>query len=329
MKNLFDYATKELSQDAFLRWLFENYNCEDKDVCLQAKKLIGSFLGIDNLEVEEISELKTYSQWRKVDILLRFKYGDKLFCIAIEDKTYTEEHEQLKNYNKSLEEYVNWLKKEYSNSNIVVKKVFYKTAKLSSDEIERVKGNGWEVFDIDKIYPLFSTNYNIENNILNDYIKHIQEIFSACHTIEKPNKNESSIDFIKWESYFNNLIVPHLNRNGYQVDVWKAGQYPYICLVIKKLGFLEKSPYLEIRSRDCLEDNFAARILLYGVEREAEKFSILKENIESYTSFICQNYKQQIGETPKGLKATTDEEFITLVEKFTKEFLIVMKDWSL
>ena len=25
MKNLFDYATKELSQDAFLRWLFENY----------------------------------------------------------------------------------------------------------------------------------------------------------------------------------------------------------------------------------------------------------------------------------------------------------------
>ena len=72
-----------------------------------------------------------------------------------------------------------------------------------------------------------------------------------------------------------------------------------------------------------------ARILLYGVEREAEKFSILKENIESYTSFICQNYKQQIGETPKGLKATTDEEFITLVEKFTKEFLIVMKDWSL
>ena len=28
MKNLFDYATKELSQDAFLRWLFENYDCE-------------------------------------------------------------------------------------------------------------------------------------------------------------------------------------------------------------------------------------------------------------------------------------------------------------
>lgn len=328
MKNLFDYATKELSQDAFLRWLFENYDCEDKDVCLQAKKLIGSFLGIDNLEVEEISELKTYSQWRKVDILLRFKYGDKLFCIAIEDKTYTEEHEQLKNYNKSLEEYVNWLKKEYSNSNIVIKKVFYKTAKLSSDEIERVKGNGWEVFDIDKIYPLFSTNCNIENNILNDYIKHIQEIFSACNTIEKPNKNESSIDFIKWESYFNNLIVPYLNKNGYQVGVWKAGPYPYICLVIKKLGFSEKSPYLEIRSRDCLEDNFVARILLYNVTRDDNKFFILKGNIENTTQFKMQNNKQQIGITHKGIQVKTDKDFVAQVEKCAEEFLEIMKDWQ-
>ena len=45
MKNLFDYATKELSQDAFLRWLFENYNCEDKDVCDASRELIMNFLG--------------------------------------------------------------------------------------------------------------------------------------------------------------------------------------------------------------------------------------------------------------------------------------------
>ena len=32
MKNLFDYATKELSQDAFLRWLFENHDCENEEV---------------------------------------------------------------------------------------------------------------------------------------------------------------------------------------------------------------------------------------------------------------------------------------------------------
>ena len=43
MKNLFDYATKELSQDAFLRWLFENYNCENESVKNACRKLFDSF----------------------------------------------------------------------------------------------------------------------------------------------------------------------------------------------------------------------------------------------------------------------------------------------
>ena len=43
MKNLFDYATKELSQDAFLRWLFENYNCENESAKNAFRKLFDSF----------------------------------------------------------------------------------------------------------------------------------------------------------------------------------------------------------------------------------------------------------------------------------------------
>ena len=43
MENLFDYATKELSQDAFLRWLFENYNCENESVKNAFRKLFDSF----------------------------------------------------------------------------------------------------------------------------------------------------------------------------------------------------------------------------------------------------------------------------------------------
>ena len=29
MKNLFNYAKKELTQDAFLMWILDNYNCTD------------------------------------------------------------------------------------------------------------------------------------------------------------------------------------------------------------------------------------------------------------------------------------------------------------
>ena len=39
MENLFDYATKELSQDAFLRWLFESWN-EDIECGIIARKIL-------------------------------------------------------------------------------------------------------------------------------------------------------------------------------------------------------------------------------------------------------------------------------------------------
>ena len=41
MKNLFNYATKELSQDAFLMWLFENY--DDSELGEIANALLGNF----------------------------------------------------------------------------------------------------------------------------------------------------------------------------------------------------------------------------------------------------------------------------------------------
>ena len=330
MKNLFDYATKELSQDAFLRWLIENYNCECEEVCEQSKKLLSAFSGVDNLDSENISELKTYAQWKKIDVLIHYKYEGKLYCIAVEDKVFSEEHNnQLQNYNKKLNDCADWWKNQYKCEDYIIKKIYYKPTKLSEDEKGRVKEAGWDIFDIDKITNIFHENISSSSEILNGYRKHIAGISDALNTIQKPTTNENNIDYIKWQSYFEKRICPGLSQNGYKVGVWKAGQYPYICLVVKKDGFLENSPYLEVRSRDCLADNFVARILLYGVERDTEKFDTLKENIKNYTSFTCQNYKKQIGESPSGLKAETDEKFIALVEQYAKEFLTVMKDWHL
>ena len=45
MKNLFDFATRELSQDAFLRWLLENYN--DHELKDAAGDLLQELCGIN------------------------------------------------------------------------------------------------------------------------------------------------------------------------------------------------------------------------------------------------------------------------------------------
>jgi hypothetical protein len=72
MKNLFDYATKELSQDAFLRWLFENYNCENENIKRVCRTIFAEFTKERKLNFEEISELRTQAQWKYIDVSIWF-----------------------------------------------------------------------------------------------------------------------------------------------------------------------------------------------------------------------------------------------------------------
>jgi transcription termination factor NusB len=67
MKSLFDYATKELSQDAFLRWLFENYNSENKEVNKVCEQLFNKFTK-NELDFSKIANLTTTAQWKNIDI---------------------------------------------------------------------------------------------------------------------------------------------------------------------------------------------------------------------------------------------------------------------
>ena len=72
LKNLFDYATSELSQDAFLCWLFENYNCENQIVRSAALELLHEMTGLDCSKPGTVTKLKTSRQVKNTDIVVRF-----------------------------------------------------------------------------------------------------------------------------------------------------------------------------------------------------------------------------------------------------------------
>ena len=61
MKNLFDYATKELSQDAFLCWLFESW--EDADLKEVAFGLLRKF-GV-SIRSNNIVRIKALLEWKR------------------------------------------------------------------------------------------------------------------------------------------------------------------------------------------------------------------------------------------------------------------------
>ena len=115
LPNLFNYATKELSQDAFLCWALEWRNIRGHQMCEFAYLLLESFVKesvyknqIDPLDIEKVELIK---QYKNIDVLVLAKLRNGLILpIIIEDKTDTSEHDnQLDRYREIIiEEYTDF-----------------------------------------------------------------------------------------------------------------------------------------------------------------------------------------------------------------------------
>ena len=262
MKNLFDFATKELSQDAFLRWLFENYDCDDFELRKASRSLILKFIDNDNYNEDSIIELWTKSQDHKADISMWIEMSDKKYGIIIEDKTYSNEHDnQLLKYKEIFDNDGYWQK----NTNQIIY-IFYKTGKIHNWEREKVKEFGWSEFSFDNIYNFWLDYKDSKNIILNQYANHIIDLHDKRTNIIKPNGNDGDVS--KWEAYFENTVKPIFDDYVCWVNINYHG-YAYICFQAKCFSF-SGAPYLEIRSRDCYNDSFQSRILTYGLDNNKE-----------------------------------------------------------
>lgn len=99
--NLFEFATSELSQDAFICWIINWINGE-KDYPLYglAKDFLTELLGCTSYEL--LDGVDIIRQLKKIDILVLVRKSKK--AIIIEDKTFTGEHDdQINRYKKELE----------------------------------------------------------------------------------------------------------------------------------------------------------------------------------------------------------------------------------
>jgi len=98
-KNPFTYATKKLSQDAFICSMLANYNTIELED--DAYRLLNLLMGIENsndkFKVGDIKELDTKRQLNYIDIVVDFwittlKDPQSHYIIAIEDKTSSSLH---------------------------------------------------------------------------------------------------------------------------------------------------------------------------------------------------------------------------------------------
>ena len=197
MKNLFDFATKELSQDAFIRWLLENY--DDPKLSEYSKSFLRFLVGDKNYEFDH---LETFAQVDKIDVSVDI-YKDKKSTIhdvlVIEDKTGSSEHNQLNDYDTAISKWKN-VEKVY--------RVFYKTNPLSEQDekgiaeanLELSNDCKWVVKSLDDIYGHFNGKATSKSQIYNDYVEHVEKIHRAYNEISKETADKWTS--INWSTFF-------------------------------------------------------------------------------------------------------------------------------
>lgn len=321
MENLFNYATKELSQDAFLMWLMANYNCEeDKQLKDASRKFICKLFEINNVDINEndILNVEVYPQENKIDIYAIIDVQDKgKYGVFIEDKTSSFEHNQLVKYNKKVENIKNNDKLDH------VLKIFYKSHLIDNEERKRINDAKWKEFSFDKIYNFFIEYKDANNIILSQYSKYLEKLYLDSNNKEKPNDNNINA----WESYFRNVIKLNIDDIS---DSWivEERRYHYVYMGIRYKGHCnEEIPFLELRSKDLINNKFTIRFLLPKNTKE--------ENVDKFINDIngclkllkIKKYTKQIAKYKEDKIELNTKNIIEITRKVINEYNEIIKFW--
>jgi len=327
-RNIFFFATKELTQDAFLRWLFENY--EDPDLENATYSLLTAMC--EMTEDEKIVNIETTAQWHHIDISVWIQTNKRKIALFIEDKTFSSEHDQLVTYNK----YINWCTKEYGKN---IYSVYYKIDIIDEKERSRIEAartevSKWKIFTVTQIYELLKDFSMSPNMLVRQYVEYMGTVYNALLFPIKPRTNNTKIDLIQWKAYFDKEIIPKLKGvdDFFWCGSWKAGQYPYIVLHIEKISENKQIPYLEITSRDCIGDHFVSSILTYNIKDDKffdKNMAFFKEieDGDKMSHFKPTKQRKTIGKSQRHNNVRSTEDFIRLTNEYVSYYLDLMEMW--
>lgn len=208
--NLFRWATKELSQDAFVCWLM-SYSLKEAEhepvlnACSQA--FLREFLcdcapdiGV-NLVVEDIEQ-----QYDNIDVLLTVNGKYK---VIIEDKTYSREH------GNQLMRYIDIVRKKFPNFTVVG--VFYKTGFQS--DYSQVREAGYHIVERNTIVSILEKfTAQTTNRILKDYFEYFKDFEQEAQSFKTTPVSE-------WESRQINAFFDYLKKSDFNGEYGLFANY--------------------------------------------------------------------------------------------------------
>ena len=226
--NIFNFATSELSQDAFICWLCNWVNFDDNSLSEDEKKLKSLATEfIEKMIGEKLEDRKVNikRQYQKIDVLLEIQNKTEFITkgnninpivdmyVIIEDKVGTGLHSnQIERYRELISE-----KNEKDNgSRAKIKVVYYKI--YDEDNTERLKENGVNVIlGRENILELLKEYKDkINNSIFENYHNYLSNIETDVNSYEKKNLEDWNsncyIGFFKELKNEKNLLEHAIGR---------------------------------------------------------------------------------------------------------------------
>lgn len=173
--NIFSFAKKELSQDAFLAWLITWAHPDNKEhdprlhECAQdfVRQLLGSFAIEARLEIDGVW---VDLQWNKIDVCVEVYSRIKNYLIVIENKVDSGEHSnQLLRYKDIAQ---TWC----GDKSFELHCIYLKTGNEPLDSLNKTEAIGYRLFSRKHMLALVRKYENIENNILTDFRINLENI---------------------------------------------------------------------------------------------------------------------------------------------------------
>lgn len=170
--NLYYYATKELSQDAFIAWL-SRWACESRKeinpvLHETAQKFIEKLLSLHGVALPQgIQKILSDCQVKRADILIEV---NDTHALMIEDKIHASEHRnQLYNTRKAIE--------AHYEGKLKVLPIYFKTGDQSNLENVREK-SGYAIFGRKEFLEIlhFGIQRGVKSDIFMDYFYWLQDI---------------------------------------------------------------------------------------------------------------------------------------------------------
>jgi len=192
--NLFNYATSELSQDAFLLWLLEWANPSnseyDPELHLTAKVFLRRIMDVD--DKFDIKSIVCKKQQYHIDVLA---IVNNEIAVIIEDKINTQEHgNQIARYRQQLE--------TAFGSQYDIKCIYLKTGNECLTNLRKNADSGnFKIFMRRDLLRILEKS-NSDNIILRDFVSRIKFIEECTNQYKSKPYHEWMHNGVAWQGFY-------------------------------------------------------------------------------------------------------------------------------